>query len=82
MGYDDNSDTLVKDGNIMKNIWADIIEEYLREKENNWYEKPDNVIGVLVDPVSGEISTNYNKSVTYYYIKGTEPIFKDIILTE
>ena len=82
MGYDDNSDTLVKDGNIMKNIWADIIEEYLREKENNWYEKPDNVIGVLVDPISGEISTNYNKSVTYYYIKGTEPIFKDIILTE
>lgn len=82
MGYDDNSDTLVKDGNTMKNIWADIIEEYLRDKENNWYQEPDNVIGVLVDPISGEITTNYNKSVTYYYIKGTEPIFKDIILTE
>ena len=82
MGYDDNSDTLVKDGNTMKNIWADIIEEYLRDKENNWYQKTDDVIGVLVNPINGEISTNYNKSVTYYYIKGTEPIFKDIILTE
>lgn len=82
MGYDDNSDTLVKDGNTMKNIWADIIEEYLRDKENNWYQKPDNIIGVMVDPISGEITSNYNKSVTYYYIKGTEPLFNEIILTD
>lgn len=75
MGYDDNSPTLVKDGNTMKNIWADIIEEYLRDNENNWYQKPDNVIGVLVDPISGDIATDYNHSTTFYYIKGTEPLF-------
>lgn len=75
MGYDDNSDTLVKDGNIMKNIWADIIEEYLRDKENNWYEKPDNVVGVVVNPISGEIADDYEKSTTFYYIKGTQPLF-------
>ena len=75
MGYDDNSDTLVKDGNVMKNIWADIIEEYLRDKENNWYEKPDNVIGVVVNPISGEIADDYEKSTTFYYIKGTQPLF-------
>lgn len=75
MGYDDNSDTLVKDGNVMKNIWADIIEEYLRDKENNWYEKPDNVVGVVVNPISGEIADDYEKSTTFYYIKGTQPLF-------
>lgn len=77
MGFDDNSDTLVKDGNTMKNIWADIMEEYLRNNENNWYQKPDNVIGVLVNPITGEIATDYNKSTTFYYIKGTQPLFDE-----
>ena len=77
MGYDDNTETLVKDGNTMKNIWADIMEEYLRDKENNWYVKPDNVVGVLVNPITGEIATDYNKSSTFYYIKGTQPLFDD-----
>lgn len=77
MGYDDNSETLVKDGTTMKNIWADIIENYLRDKENNWYQKPDNVVGVIVDPISGEIATDYNKSTTYYYIKGTQPLYDE-----
>ena len=77
MGYDDNSDTLVKDGNTMKNIWTDIMEEHLRDKENNWYEKPNNVVGVLVNPITGEIATDYNKSSTFYYIKGTQPLFDE-----
>lgn len=77
MGFDDNSDTLVKDGNTMKNIWADIMEEYLRNNENNWYQKPDNVVGVLVNPITGEIATDYNKSTTFYYIKGTQPLFDE-----
>ena len=77
MGFDDNSDALVKDGNTMKNIWADIMEEYLRNNENNWYQKPDNVIGVLVNPITGEIATDYNKSTTFYYIKGTQPLFDE-----
>ena len=77
MGYDDNSETEVKDGTIMKNIWADIIEDYLKDKDNNWYEQPDNVVGVIVDPISGEIATDYNKSTTFYYIKGTQPLFDE-----
>ena len=77
MGFDDNSDTLVKDGNTMKNIWADIMEEYLINNESNWYQKPDNVIGVLVNPITGEIATDYNKSTTFYYIKGTQPLFDE-----
>ena len=79
MGYDDNSPTLVSDGNTMKNIWADIIENYLRDKEEKWYSIPSNVIGVLADPISGEAATNKEKSKMFYYIKGTQPVYKDAL---
>ena len=74
MGYDDNRETLVSDGNIMKNLWVDTVEEYLKNKSDNWYKTPDNVIGILVDPISGEVATNDSKNKTiYYFIKGTQP---------
>ena len=39
-----------------------------------WYEKPNNVVGVLVEPISGKPSSNQedNKKLMYY-LKGTEP---------
>lgn len=77
MGYDDNSPTLVSDGNTMKNIWADIIEEYLRDKEEKWYSIPENVVGVLANPISGEAVTDNKNSKMFYYIKGTQPIYED-----
>ena len=77
MGYDDNSPTLVSDGNKMKNIWADIIEEYLRDKEEKWYNIPSNVVGVLVDPISGKAATLNEKNKMLYYIKGTQPIYEE-----
>ena len=74
MGYDDNRVTEVSDGNIMKNIWVDTMEAYLKDKENNWYETPDNVVGVLVEPISGEPATiDTTNSKIFYYIKGTQP---------
>ena len=36
----------------------------------------ENVVGVLVDPISGEIANNDTKNPTmFYYIKGTEPTY-------
>ena len=74
-GYDDNSDSEVKDGNSIKSIWVDTVESYLKNKDGNcWYEIPQNVVGVYVNPISGEIaSTNDSKKRMLYYIKGTEP---------
>lgn len=77
MGYDDNKETDIKEGNNMKNIWVDTMEEYLKEKENNWYKTPENVVGVLVNPITGEIATEEsNKTKIFYYIKGTQPLFE------
>lgn len=74
LGYDDNRASEVSDGNIMKNIWVDTMEQYLKDKEDNWYKTPSNVVGVLVNPISGEVVTNSStKSKIFYYIKGTQP---------
>ena len=75
-GYDDNRDTKVSDGKVIKYMWKDVIEEYLSDKEVAWYETPDNVVGTLVDPISGEIANENTKNATmFYYIKGTEPTY-------
>ena len=74
MGYDDNRVTEVSDGTIMKNIWVDTMETYLKDKKDNWYDTPDNIVGVLVEPISGEpATTNTSNSKIFYYIKGTQP---------
>ena len=54
-----------------------MVEGYLREKKAKWYKKPDNVVGVLTDVNTGKEATNDSKLKTIlYYIKGTEPGYK------
>ncbi len=76
-GYDDNRKLSSKEYKYSKNIWVDTIESYLRDKKQSWYEKPDNVVGVLTDVQTGKIATNDSKlKKILYYIKGTEPGYK------
>ena len=50
------------------------MESYFKEKETSWYDIPDNVIGVFVNPITGKLSVdNTDKSKMFYFIKGTEP---------
>ena len=75
-GYDDNRKLSISDGGYHKNIWIDTMENYLEDKDNSWYEIPDNVVGVLVNPITGELADiNSNKSKLFYYLKGTEPTY-------
>ena len=77
-GYDDNRHTETGDGKEIKYMWADIVENYTKDKENKWYELPSNVVGVLVDPISGEVANaNTKKPTMFYYIKGTEPTYQN-----
>lgn len=80
-GYDDNRESPSEDNQISKNIWYETIEECLKDKDESWYEMPNNVVGVLVDPITGEISDENTKhKKMFYYIKGTEPTYQDINL--
>lgn len=80
-GYDDNSIIASAESAGIKNMWVDTMEDYLIDKENNWYEIPENIVGVLVDPISGKI-TNENKKTLLYYLKGTEPYLNELTLED
>ena len=77
-GYDDNRKSQTSDGKQIKYMWADIVENYLKDKDTDWYTLPNNVVGVLVDPISGNVANTNTKNPTmFYYIKGTEPTYID-----
>ena len=73
-GYDDNKVLKDKDNNISRNIWVDTIENYLRDKNDSWFDKPKDINAVLVNPLNGKLATNDSKKKKFiYYLKGTEP---------
>ena len=75
VGYDDNTNLKDTDYKYIKKIWANTMETYLKDKDNTWYEKPENVVGVLVDPITGKLADkNTKKKKIFYYLLGTEPI--------
>ncbi len=72
-GYDDNKDVSSKIRNSTKKIWANIIEDSLKDVETNWYETPKNIVAIPLDAVTGKVTNDSNKAVLYYYVKGSEP---------
>ena len=79
-GYDDNSTIASAESSGIKNMWVDTMEDYLIDKQDNWYEIPDNIVGVLVDPISGEMTNN--KKTLLYYLKGTEPYLNELTIED
>lgn len=73
-GYDNNTKIDSSEYSHHKNIWIDTMESYFKQKEASWYEIPNNVVGVLTEPITGALATNetQNKEM-FFYLKGTEP---------
>lgn len=69
-GLDNSKIVDTKYATISKKIWAETSEGYVKDKEKNWYEVPDNVIGKQLDPITGKESNTSN--VLFYFIKGSE----------
>ena len=83
VGYDDSSNISSSDYMYTKNIWAETMEEYLKDKEDVWYDMPNNVVGVVVDPISGLPADNSStKKKVLYYLKGTEPSETQVVFDE
>lgn len=73
-GYDNNSILSGNESNYHKNIWIETMEGYLKDKDTSWYDIPDNIVGVLVNPITGEIAKSEDKKKKlFYFLKGTEP---------
>ena len=71
-GYDDNREVNASDGNIAKNIWVETTENYLKDKETNWYETPSNVVGIPLNAITGEKTNNSSNMFIFYFVKGSE----------
>ncbi len=83
VGYDDSSNISSSDYMYTKNIWAETMEDYLKDKENVWYDMPNNVVGVVVDPISGlPVDNSSAKKKVLYYLKGTEPNETQVVFDE
>ena len=83
VGNDDNSQLQANDYKYIKKIWANTMEKYLKDKDNSWYEKPNNVVGVFVNPITGEIADESTKKrKILYYVKGTEPSYLHDVFDE
>ena len=75
-GYDDNRKITSNDSGYHKNIWIDTMENYLKDKDNEWYTIPDNVVGCLVNPITGEMAQEGDSNAKiFYFLKGTEPTY-------
>lgn len=83
IGYDNNKEMSKDDFKYSKKIWATAVENYLKDKETTWYDIPENVVGVIVDPITGNLATNESThKKILYYIKGTEPSYTQAVFDE
>lgn len=75
VGYDE-SEKLdhTRHGKIAKRIWANFMEQALQDQLILPFHKPDDVIGVYINPENGLLATDTcpHKRLTYF-VKGTEP---------
>ena len=75
-GYDNNQKIASGQNGYHKNIWIDTMERYLVDKDNSWYDLPQNVVGSLVNPITGEMAKEGDtNSKIFYFLKGTEPSY-------
>ena len=76
IGYDDNTELTTNDYKYSQNIWYQTVEKLEKDvsSEDGWYEKPNNVVGMLVEPISGKpLSDTTKNTKLVYFLKGTEP---------
>ena len=85
VGYDNNKELSKKDYKYAQNIWYKTVESYEKnmKDEDVWYEKPKNVVGMLVEPISGKpVTESDKKQKLMYFLKGTEPKETDTTFDE
>lgn len=55
-GFDDNKYIDNNEAKYIKYIWAEIMEEYLKDRPSTWYDLPNNVIPISLNPISGMVA--------------------------
>ena len=80
VGHDDNEELTTSDYKYAQNIWYKTVEEYEQDlaEDDGWYDKPQNVIAMFVEPISGKPMEDVSLNTKLmYFLKGTEPKITD-----
>jgi 1A family penicillin-binding protein len=74
-GYDREKEiTNTAEQRYAKEIWAEVMEEGLKNEPKQDFEKPADTVAVNINPQNGKIATkSCPVSVKIYFVKGTEP---------
>lgn len=72
VGNDEAKDIDGEASYYSKNIWLDAMESTLDGTQNVWYEKPQNVVALVRDGITGKENLSSSNNTLFYYIKGTE----------
>lgn len=80
-GYDDNQKiNSSEDTSFGKQIWARTIDKYLDSKnDNSWYKTPENVVKVLMNPITGFYSSINGYTDNVYFRKNNIPWFIELL---
>lgn len=79
-GYDDNSIiTKANESRYAKYVFASVIESYLKDKNTSWYETPQDVLSIELNPITGFYSdfNEYTKKI--YFKKNNIPWYIQIL---
>ena len=82
-GYDDNRIINSEETSFGKTIWARTVEDYLEINHyNDWYDMPENVIGVELNPINGFYANMSQYSKTLYFRKNNIPWYIELLYKE
>ena len=73
-GNDDGSEVSSSKSFYTKNIFADTINVLNSDNKYSWYKKPDDIIAIPLDPISGNIPKKISEP--FYFLKGSEKIIE------
>ena len=66
-GYDDNRPIDNRQCRYIKFLWAEIVERYNKTRNDTWYEIPNNVVPIVLNPTTGMIAHNKEYKKPLYF---------------
>lgn len=66
-GYDDNRVLENGEGKFIKYIWAEIMEYYTKKQKDKWYDTPNTVTSISLNPINGRLALNNEYSKSLYF---------------
>ena len=61
-----------------QSFWKQLlgVENYEKDKEVNWYQKPQNVVGMALNAITGKLDNDLEHSNIFYFIDGSEGVYE------